>query len=157
MTNMKKKIIIAFLSVFIVSCEGVNESPYCHTGIVIKNKSNIPICVYQVDGYRTYDIHYAMGSLTEKSSINSGDSSFANISGWQDCLEDEIEWAQTHSYRSASPDLRTIYICDTNKPSVIFYSTPDSVLIHYNILKVINLLDSNLTNLSKRNFVVQYP
>lgn len=143
---------------FLSSCEHPHESLYCHKGIYIENQSEIPIKVYKFYFPNEYQNQYYESSIcTRKKILNPGDTSYIHFVGRQGCLESGLEWYQTHTDHAPDPSLRTIYICDTNEPEKNYYSTFDSLLLQYNILKTINLMDSSVASLQNKNFIIQYP
>ena len=78
-------------------------------------------------------------------------------SHYRDCMETDLEWAQSHP-NYTYVDFETFFICDTNRPNnACYYSTPDSVLMDYNVLKRVILIDSNVFSLQKNDFVISYP
>ncbi len=157
---MKKIILILCCSLIMLlsSCERYPSS-VCHKNLYIWNNSDLPINIYQLFGYNSFDTTYAFEwHNVELETTFPNDTASVIIAGHpRDCIEDLMEWYQTHPDSPPSPRLKTIYICDTNVPDVRFYSTPDSVLMHYNILKEINLIDSSVSSLRKCNFTLQYP
>ena len=155
-TKMKNWILFMGLIVVLSSCDvPKEESPTCHKGIYIENRSDVPIKVRRLWLAEASEITYFMRIESNKKIIYPEDSTFRELD-YYGCLEGKIDWLLSHPGTS-DPDLRTIYICDTVTPSQTVYSTPDSVLMQYNILKEINLRDSSVASLRKKNFILQYP
>ena len=153
---MKRITILILLAVVLSSCEGINESPSCHKGIIFLNESDLPICVYQLWTYHSVDTLYSFRNVSGEAVLYPRDTVFIGLVGWMDCLESTIEWAAIHPDRT-DPSLRTIYICDTFEPEQNFYSEIDSVLLNHNILKEISVVDSGLAKLKACNYILRYP
>lgn len=153
---MKKKNLLLVLSILLFSCEGIEESHFCHKGIYIQNASDVPIRICRVWGYSSNNTVFSMRDDSDKKNIWPGDTAYLDIAGWQDCLEDLLDWASSHPTANM-PDLRTIYICDTIRPTQTYYSTIDSVLSSHHILKQISLTDTGMNKLESCNFILQYP
>lgn len=153
---MKNWKIITVLIFMIMSCEGELESSYCHKGISIVNSSKTPIRVCRIWGFVSENTSYAMRDDADKIIVYPGDTTFIDIVGWKDCLENVLEWSSTHP-DYYNPSLRTIYVCDTVRPTQTFYSTSDSVLLNHNILKLISVVNTGIERLKECNFIVHYP
>ncbi|MBQ3787725.1 MAG: hypothetical protein II849_02825 [Bacteroidales bacterium] len=150
---MKSKYFIAFL--FLLSSCISEESPFCHKNVRIANNSEIPLRVYRIDGYVSQDTTYAF--RRNSPILYPRDTMLWIEAHYRDCLEYDLEWAQSHPNR-INVNFETFYICDTNRPeSVHHYSTRDSVLLDYNILKKVTLIDSNISTLQKKDFIITYP
>ena len=166
---MKKRNLLLVLPILLFSCDGAKESPFCHKGIYIQNTSDIPIRICRVlgcvgcvsdktvffmsDDFMGDDF---MSDDSDKKNIWPGDTAYLDIAGWKECLEDLLDWASSHPTANM-PDLRTIYICDTIRPTQTYYSTIDSVLSSHHILKQISLTDTGVSKLESCNFILQYP
>lgn len=154
--HIKNWTMVTALILMFTSCEP--ESSSCHNGISIVNSSNIPIRVCKIWGYVSENTTYAMRDDADKVIVFPGDTTFMEITDleWRDCLEDRLEWSSSHP-DYYDPSLRTIYICDTIRPTQTFYSTPDDVLRNHNILKQISVVDTGIDRLKRKNFIIQYP
>ncbi len=149
-----KYICILSCFLFLSSCIR-EESTFCHKKLRIVNNSQTPLRVYSVEGYVSQETSYAF--RRNAPILYPGDTMLWLECHYRDCLESDLEWAQSHP-NNAYADYETFYICDTNRPDAVYhYSTPDSVLMDYNILKRVRIIDSSITSLRKTDFVISYP
>ena len=153
---MKYWFLWATLALVLVSCDGKNESSTCHKRIYVKNMSDIPIRVCLITVYRFTDSVICTLSDSKNKIVHPYQIEEVEMAGWNDCLEEEVEWALSHrdSYYSL---MMTIFICDTVHPAQTFYSTIDSLLLNHNILGRISLLDIGVDSLKRCDFTFQYP
>jgi len=147
---------ICILSCFLLLSSCIREeSSSCHKSIRIANNSQTPLRVYSVDRYLSQDTTYSF--RRNAPILYPGNTMLWFETDYRDCLETDLEWAQTHPNNTYT-NFETFFICDTNRPmEVHFYSTPDSVLMNYNILKKVTLIDSSISSLQKNDFVIFYP
>lgn len=149
---MKNWFLWATLALVLASC---GDKSTCHQKIYITNASEIPIKVGQVWGG---DDHGTEKFGMRHSSVKyPGEVAYVEIAWGRDCIEDYIEWKLSHPSTVIPYDLGPIYIFDTVTPEQTLYCTADSLLLSYNILGQISLLDIGVDSLKRCDFTFQYP